>query len=165
MPVTAPATLLLCYGNPARGDDGLGPALGELAIQAGLDGLRVDIDFQLSVEHALDVARSDRVIFADARLPSSAPFTFDRTDPEAVETLGSHSVSPNAVIRLARDLYGRDVPGFVLGISGEVFGDISEGLSPLAQANLAQAFAFLQRFLAGRASDPAILENPAGCHA
>ena len=41
---------------PGRGDDGLGPAFAERIAARGLRGLPVDIDYQLTVEHALQVA-------------------------------------------------------------------------------------------------------------
>ena len=57
--------LLLTCGNPSRGDDALGP---ELARQFELsdrfaDCLEVLIDFQLQVEHALDLVDRRLVIF------------------------------------------------------------------------------------------------------
>ena len=41
--------LLLCYGNPGRLDDGLGPAFGEVLERESLPGVTVDLDYQLTV--------------------------------------------------------------------------------------------------------------------
>ena len=63
--MTAPL-LVIAVGNRSRGDDALGPAL--------LDGLRDDAaigvdlleEFQLQVEHALDLVGRRGVLFVDA---------------------------------------------------------------------------------------------------
>ncbi|EAV45491.1 Ni,Fe-hydrogenase maturation factor [Stappia aggregata IAM 12614] len=60
--------LLIGYGNPGRGDDGLGPALSEAIAARSLPGLEVDTDYQLVAEHALAVSSHDVVIFADAEI-------------------------------------------------------------------------------------------------
>ena len=54
--------LLLGYGNPSRGDDALGPMLLEMLEadrRAGRapDNFETLTDFQLQVEHALDLQR------------------------------------------------------------------------------------------------------------
>ena len=49
-------TLLIGYGNPGRGDDGLGPAFARRIAARGLPGVTVEIDYQLTVDHALMIA-------------------------------------------------------------------------------------------------------------
>ena len=134
--------LLIGYGNPGRGDDGLGPAFSEAMSARGLAGLAVDADYQLVAEHALDVAGRDLVVFADAMMGGDAPFRFDRIVPAKPEALGSHSLRPETVLALADTLYGGAPEAYVLGISGYEFGEIREGLSEKAEANLEAAKAF-----------------------
>jgi len=142
---------LIGYGNPGRGDDGLGPALA--ARMADVAGLDVTTDYQLTVDHALIVADSAKVVFADALLRSDAGFVFTQITPSTAHDVTSHSLSPEAVLALCKTLYGRSPEAFVLGITGHEFGEVKEGLSPQALTNLSQAEAFFRGWLAGK--DPA----------
>ena len=44
--------LVIGYGNPGRCDDGLGPALVARLESLRIPGLSVEVDYQLSIEHA-----------------------------------------------------------------------------------------------------------------
>ncbi|MEP3048088.1 MAG: hydrogenase maturation protease [Roseibium sp.] len=134
--------LLIGYGNPGRGDDGLGPAFSEAISAKRLAGLDVDTDYQLVAEHSLAIADHDVIIFADAQMNSAEVFTFREIQPGAPEVLGSHSLVPETVLALCETLYGAKPQAYVLGISGYDYGDVKEGLSPKAAGNLAQAEAF-----------------------
>lgn len=135
--------LLIGYGNAGRGDDGLGPAFAERIEAACLPGVVVDIDYQLTVDHAPMVARSELVVFADAMMDEdSATFRFAPLHAGGVETMGSHSLSPEAVLTLAETLFGTAPPAFVLGIAGHDYGEVKEGLSAEALRNLELAEAF-----------------------
>lgn len=147
MSVSAPRVLLIGFGNPARRDDGLGPELAAEVNALGYPGLTVDIDFQLSVEHAVDVSRNDIVVFADASLEGDGPFSLDPVALDDALDIGSHCVSPAAVVRLSRDLFGKQPSAFVLAIVGYEFGEIREGLSPQASENLSAARNFLVNWL------------------
>lgn len=134
--------LLIGYGNPGRGDDGLGPAFAERAEQAGLPGVTVMVDYQLTVEHALALAGADRVVFADALIGGDGAFRFVMADPATNADITSHSLTPEAVLILARMLYDAAPEAHVMGIAGQDFGEVKEGLSPQAQSNLDRAVAF-----------------------
>ena len=142
--------LLIGYGNPGRGDDGLGPALAQQIEAMALPGVTVDIDYQLTVDHADLIATQDVVVFADAMIGLDQPF---RLTPVAgaPQGLGSHQVTPEAALALAGMLFGHAPPGWVLAIAGQAFGEVKEGLSPQAEANLAQAVAFLAGWIGGLA--------------
>ena len=73
----APILVLTC-GNPSRGDDALGSALHELLVahkRATGDLCEVEVltDFQLQIEHAVDLAGRDCVSFADASVSCDEP--------------------------------------------------------------------------------------------
>ncbi|MDJ0686494.1 MAG: hydrogenase maturation protease [Alphaproteobacteria bacterium] len=138
---------LIGYGNPGRGDDGLGPAFAAWAEDAAFPGLAVKTDYQLTVDHALLIAEADRVVFVDAMMNADAPYSFGPVAPAADANLGSHSLSPAAVLALTRTLYGAAPEGFVLGVAGHEFGDVKEGLSRIAEANLRAAQDFFQAWL------------------
>ncbi|QDG75904.1 hydrogenase maturation protease [Labrenzia sp. PHM005] len=134
--------LLIGYGNPGRGDDGLGPAFSETMAAKGLPSWEIDTDYQLVAEHAFDVSQHDLVVFADAEIGASVPYSFREIKPGAQEVLGSHSLVPETVLALCQTLYGAEPRAYVLGISGKDFGEVKEGLSAEAQANLAEAEGF-----------------------
>lgn len=137
--------LLLAVGNPSRGDDGLGPRLAELAEAANLPGVEVIVDFQLQVEHALDLVGRERVIFIDAGTGTQSPFEFRRVRPAAEFLHTSHALSPEAV--LATFLRVRDEPPpecWLLCIRGERFA-LGEGLSEEAELRLDVAWLALRR--------------------
>ncbi len=134
--------LLIGYGNPGRGDDGLGPAFAQSITDRVLPGLTVEIDFQLTADHALMLSDYPLVIFADADLTGAAPFSFQDITGTTSDTLGSHSVTPQGALGLARLLFGATPEAHVLGIPGASFGKIEEGLSATARYNLDAAEAF-----------------------
>ena len=68
-----PHTLIIGYGNPLRGDDGVGPRAAELLVEEdGVtspllpDGVQVLVCHQLTIELAPQIAEADRLILIDA---------------------------------------------------------------------------------------------------
>jgi hydrogenase maturation protease len=153
--VVSGKVLVYGYGNPARGDDGLGPALAAAVEELSLPETAVDANYQLTVEDAADVGSYAAVVFVDAATQGPEPFLFSRIDHSTVGRVGwtSHSVSPTQVVALARDMFGSHVAGFVLGIRGYEFAELDEGLSPRARVNLSQAIAFARKALVERDFD------------
>ncbi len=145
---------LIGYGNPGRCDDGLGPAFAARIEARGLPGLDVFTDYQLTVDHALQIASADEVVFVDALMNSALPFRFAALEPAASHDLSSHSLSPASVLALAATLFDARPKAFVLGISGVEFGEVREGLSKEAGENLRLAEDFFVHWL----------ESDAGCH-
>jgi hydrogenase maturation protease len=145
--MTAPGLLLIGYGNPGRGDDGLGPALARRIEARSVSGVTVEIDYQLTVDHALMISGFGAVVFADAALDAEGPFYFRRLDGAAPQALGSHSVTPEAALGLAGLLFGARPEGHVLGLRGASYGAMDEGLSVTALASLERAEAFLLDWL------------------
>lgn len=139
--------LLIGYGNAGRGDDGLGPAFAERISASRPEGCRIDIDYQLTVEHALPVADAATVVFVDAMIGGDAPFQFAPVAADGSADLASHSLSPQAVLALAEMLYGATPEAYVLGIAGISFGEIAEGLSETGCRNLDLAEAYFRHWL------------------
>jgi hydrogenase maturation protease len=81
------------------------------------------------------------VIFADAALSGPAPFRFEPIDPDAAAAcaFSTHALTPAGVLALARQVYGRTVPAYLLAIRGDEFDQFGERLSPRAQAHLQAA--------------------------
>ena len=135
--------LVLAYGNPGRLDDGLGPALAERLDALALPHVRVESDLQLQLEDATAIAEHDVVIFADATVSGPAPFTFRPVEPGGTLSFTTHSISPEALLALAREHFHADTAGWVLAVRGYSFDDFGDGLTQEAAANLDDAVRFL----------------------
>jgi len=138
-------TLLIGYGNPGRLDDGLGPALAQAVEAADLPGVSVEADYQLTVEDSADVARHERVLFVDADTSGPEPFWVKRL--QAADdgfSFSTHSVRPEAVLALARDLFRAEPETWLMGIRGYEFNGFGEGLSDRARTNLAAALDWVE---------------------
>ena len=135
-----PPLLILAVGNPSRGDDALGPLLiDQLQGQAG-DAVELLGDFQLQIEHALDLQGRRAVLFVDAAWPGHAPqpVRLDRIEPETAPMLLTHALRPQSLLGLARQLHGQVPPAWLLSITGVAF-SLGEGLSAPALAHLQAA--------------------------
>ena len=130
-----PRVLIIGYGNPGRGDDGLGPAFARKVAAMEMPHVTVDIDYQLTVEHAYDLAEYDTVIFVDADIKSKEAFYFGPLSDGAPVTFTTHSITPGGVIRMARDMFDAETKAYVLGIRGYAFEMFTEDLTEQAQAN------------------------------
>ena len=60
------STLIFTWGNPSRGDDAIGPQIYDLLQQEPLSDVDLLTDFQLQIEHAVDLENRQRVLFVDA---------------------------------------------------------------------------------------------------
>jgi len=140
--------LVLGYGNPGRGDDGLGPALAERIEGLDLAGVTVDTAYQLNIEDGAAAADHDLVILADAAVKGSEPFSVRRVTPAAEITFTSHLVSAESILAISRDSFGRVPECWLIGIRGYEF-DLYEVLSEKAERNLAAAFSFITRKIEG----------------
>jgi hydrogenase maturation protease len=139
--------LLIGYGNPARADDGLGPALAEIIESKNLPDVTVEADYQLTIEDSAQVAENDVVIFADASANGPEPFSFEQIEAKESESFSSHSVESAAVLALAENLFGSKAKGFILGIRGYEFDRFGAPLSERAKNNLQKAVDFLEGYV------------------
>lgn len=145
-----PRVLLLCYGNPARQDDGIGPALAERPEILSIDGLRIECNYQLFVEDAIDLSESDLVVFADASMRGREPFSFRPVPSKARAQFETHDIDPAELVALCEELYGYRPDAYALAIRGYSFEMFRTSLSERAAANLAQAATFLASYLRER---------------
>lgn len=146
-----PPVLILAWGNPSRGDDALGPRLIE-QLQDRLTGRRCELltDYQLQIEHALDLVDRELVVFADAAARGPEPFAFGPVPPDPAAPITTHALSAGAVLEIYRRVVGDQAPAsYLLGIRGYRFA-LGRDLSHAASANLDAAASFLQRWLENR---------------
>ena len=111
-------------------------------------------DFQLQVEHTLDLVKRDLVLFVDASASGPAPVALHRVTPGVDFSFSTHALSPPSLLQAFITLdRGTPPPAFSLAVRGYAFG-LGESLSPQAATNLEHAWALLERLLE-RASEAA----------
>lgn len=141
----AQPVLVFTYGNPSRGDDALGPAMYDLLHQNPMDRVELQTDFQLQIEHALDFAKREFILFIDAGTGFEAPFELRRLMPEKDDSYTTHSMSPSSLLAVYRQLKRREPPqAWLLTIRGYDFG-LGKALSENALSNLFSAHNYLVR--------------------
>jgi hydrogenase maturation protease len=127
--------LVIGYGNSLRGDDGIGPHLARAVEAWARPHVRVLAVHQLTPELAEAVAAARRVVFLDAHADEdNGPVRVSRLEPADTDPLSGHSGDPRALLKLARDLYGRTPESFWVTVAARGFG-LGEGLSPEAKAH------------------------------
>jgi len=144
-----PPLLVLGWGNRSRGDDALGPMCIE-SLRAAV-GADADVefleDYQLQVEHALDLVGRARVLFVDASASCQTPFEVTTLRAAQDASITTHTLSAQALLHLFVKLRGETPPpSTLLAIRGEGFG-LGEPLSDAARSNLQQALGWCGRWL------------------
>jgi hydrogenase maturation protease len=139
--------LVMALGNPSRGDDALGPELAARLEAAALPGVEVIVEFQLQVEHSLDLEGRRLVVFVDAAVDARAPCEIRAVMPARDASHTSHALSPAAVLETFERVTGQAAPAArVLAVRGESF-ELGAPLSPEARANLEAAWGRLAALL------------------
>lgn len=148
--------LIFGYGNPSRGDDALGPLFLERILEriqrqpqggAGADHLarlrdqlECLTDFQLQIEHALDLLGRALVLFVDASESGPEPFTLVQLHPDAQLSYTTHAMSPSAVLAVYQQTQRQPLPPcWLLAIRGYDFDELGAPLSLKAETNLTAA--------------------------
>ena len=140
--------LVFTWGNPSRGDDALGPALYDMLVQhqsetGQLDHVEVLTDFQLQIEHAVDLEKRRLVIFVDAGVANPEPFSYQQLQPERDDSFTSHAMSPASVLAVYQQVNQADPPpAYLLTIRAYEFG-LGVEMSSRARQNLETAFSFI----------------------
>jgi len=145
--LTTPPILIFGWGNPSRGDDALGPLLVERIDALGLPGVECLTDFQLQVEHALDLENRSRILFVDASLEAPAPYRHSRLSAARDASFTTHAMTPEAVMQVYAELHDEAPPPCtLLAIRGERF-ELGEPVSPAAVAHLEEAMRWTLEWL------------------
>jgi hydrogenase maturation protease len=140
--------LVFAYGNLSRGDDALGPLLLEyLESHANLEQIELLTDFQLQVEHALDLGNRQLVLFVDASVACLNDFAFELLVPARDKSYTTHAMSPASVLAVYQTINKKSPPkSFLLSIKGVEF-ELGGALSEHAGKNLIKACEFALQLL------------------
>ena len=147
--------LIVGYGNPLRGDDGVGQAVAQaFAGEDAIDGVDAIACHQLTPELAERFAAAGRVVLIDAAAGREAggvsviPLQPARAP---ASTLGHH-VEPALLLDMAQALYGRSPEAYLVTV-GAVSLELGEGLSAPVMAALPELIATVRRLALKRPTD------------
>lgn len=155
--VTRPPILVLGWGNLARGDDALGPLLIaglKCALGSAAEGLiEFQEDFQLQIEHALDLVDRQHILLVDTSVSCADPFEVREILPLHDVSYTSHALSPEALLQVYVDFQGTPPPpATLLAIRGESF-ELGASLGEAATRNLQPALEWALLWIQARQGD------------
>jgi hydrogenase maturation protease len=144
-PGTRRDRLVVCVGNPARGDDGAGARVAALleSREDRSSHARVLAAHQLDVALAEDVAAASAVVFVDAERRSGG-VEVRRVEPGGGAT--THTITPAALLALAAAIYGAAPAAWLVSVPASEMGH-GEILSPTTTAACEDAARVVERLL------------------
>ncbi len=129
-------TLVIGYGNPLRGDDGVGWAVVD-ALQ-DRTGVTAVSTHQLLPELADQIAQAEKVIFVDATVEGvPGEIRVTAVSPQTSGSASTHQMSPGVLLAYVAELYGRCPSAYLITITGQDFG-YTETLSPIISDHLTE---------------------------
>jgi hydrogenase maturation protease len=143
------STWVIGYGNPHRGDDGIGPYV----VHRLRDELRGEDGITFCSLHQLDpvlveeLRTASRLILVDATLESlDSGVRWTRVRPGTeVSSQGTHHLNPSTLLGLLERFYHRYPRTWLVSVQGRDFG-FGEGLSPETQVNADRAKGEIAQF-------------------
>jgi hydrogenase maturation protease len=100
-------------------------------------------DFQLQIEHSVDLQQRRFVLFVDAAVNCVAPFELTRLRAERDDSFTTHAMSPASVLAVYETINQCEAPpAYLLSIRAYEFG-LGKAMSEQAVENLQKAFAFV----------------------
>lgn len=147
----APVLVFTC-GNPSRGDDALGPVMFDMLEQykkttSKLDCVDLLTDYQLQIEHTIDLEHRECVLFIDASVSSSLPYEFYTLQPEQDDSYTTHAMSPAAILAVYQKVTQQEPPtAYMLTLRGYEFG-LGLAMTKQASVDLQKSFEFVKDLL------------------
>ena len=140
--------LIIGYGNPLRGDDGLGwHAARRLQAELAREDVEVKAVHQLTPELSEELSRAELAIFIDAAAEGEPGTVLSReVSPTGGEEMFTHQASPAALLRAAQVLYGRAPRAVLFSVPVESV-EFGEELSARAARGLAQVCAAVREMV------------------
>ncbi|HWR13795.1 MAG TPA: hydrogenase maturation protease [Terriglobales bacterium] len=144
--------LVIGYGNPLRGDDGVGPVIAEEIAKKICDPqskVQVVACHQLNPELAEAVADTREVIFVDASVElKPGDVRISSVKPDQFSPAGfTHSMKPSALLATASELFGQAPPAKAVAIGAASF-DIGMTLTPEVRAAVRLATEVIEKEIA-----------------
>jgi hydrogenase maturation protease len=137
--------LVIGYGNPLRGDDGIGPAVAAAVAALNLPGVRVRVVHQLTPELAADLADARVAVFVDAA-DGGEPVAAVRVEPSPDGGVMTHAADPRGLLALAVAVFGRAPEAWLVTAAGADFG-FRDGLTAAGAENARAAAGRVERLV------------------
>jgi hydrogenase maturation protease len=144
--------LIFAYGNISRGDDALAPLMiDKLQSENITTGcghpVKYLTDYQIQVEHILDMQGCERVLLIDAHLALETPYTFQPLHSCLETSYTTHGMSPSTLLyTYEKTLGSKSPPGYLLALRGQSF-ELGESLSERSKNDLELALNFCKNIL------------------
>lgn len=171
---TGPTVCVIGFGNPQRGDDGIGPyILSRLdAALAGTHAVRTISCRQLVPELEEEIENVDLLLLVDASaVQVNGGWEWGEVEPDLGQWhFFTHQLTPSFFLGLADAVYKRHPMTWLVSVQGEDF-ELGEGLSPAALARAVRAadeiVAFVEEWISLRhgvvlALRKSLIQNLAG---
>ena len=148
-----PSLIVFCWGNEARGDDGIGPVMAARLRGLGRAGLVVIEDHQLNIEHVMDFHGMTPLLFVDASVSIDSGWRLERLAPSEEGNFSTHAISPGALLNVYTQSTGKPLPpAYLLHIAGRNF-ELGQDIGETARAAIDEALQVLQHVLDNDPSD------------
>jgi hydrogenase maturation protease len=147
--------LIIGYGNPLRGDDGVGWQVAEQLAKLAVESTKVLAVHQLTPELAEPISRADSVIFIDACYqgpPGSWTCETIRPDPSRSEAF-THYFTPVNLLSYANAVFSASPKALLISVAGSSF-DCGEELSPRVEAIVPEIVASVREWWNATADNP-----------
>lgn len=137
--IETPATVVIGYGNPLRGDDAVGRKAAAVVESWQLPHVRVLSVQQLTPELAELLAVAEMAVFVDAGpATENEAVSVTRIWPAHSSSSLGHVSDPTGLLALAQVIYGRCPPAWCILVPATSF-EFGAGLSSAAERGLATA--------------------------
>ena len=124
--------LVICYGNPLCGDDGVGWHIGRCLEEKKLPAhILIVVCHQLTPDLAEPISQAEQVVFVDARLkgrPGEVTCTPLVSEGSPFSPIG-HTMTPPTLLALSQWLYGKTPAALLYSVVGTRFKP-GDALSP-----------------------------------
>lgn len=129
-----PKVLIVGYGNPLRGDDGIGWVVAEKLRELALsETVSIRTCIQLTPELAADLSEVEVAILIDARAGEPAgKISCQQVKPLPHLPSSSHHLNPSALLSYTHQFFGKAPQTYLISITGTEFG-YQDHLSPQVQ--------------------------------
>ncbi len=147
-----PEVLVIGYGNLLRGDDGVGRYVID-ALEPLLPEEATASIHQLTPEWAETISHTRMVVFVDAAVGDNPGEVRHLQLEPTVGQPGSHELTPEGILSMAAELYGRCPMAYIVTITGGSF-EFSDSLTePVAASVPVAARIVLQRLEENKAPE------------
>ncbi|EAW35887.1 hydrogenase maturation protease [Lyngbya sp. PCC 8106] len=138
--------LVMGYGNPIRGDDGIGERVATEVENWNFSNVRSQSLHQLVPEVAEDLTQVDVVIFVDASITGETVELLAVEPLETTELNWGHYLNPQSLLTLAKTLYHKTPEAWLISVPGVDF-ELGENLSEIAKQGVTVALEKIKQLI------------------